>query len=202
MIENGIRRLPVIEKDRLLGIVTPTDLMGVVETYGSGIVGDYSVGKCVPVFEDTPLPVLASLIHASQVYSLPVLDSEGRFVGIVTDGDMFNKGIVDDTVVTSDLGIGVDEDSWTWEGLRNVMKLYYIRSKIQLPSIPVKEIMVSETYKVFKETPINKAAKMMRMHGIGQVPVIDAGGELGGMLFNKDLLDWFLRESDGYDDVR
>jgi CBS domain-containing protein len=200
MIENGIRRLPVVEDDALIGIITPTDLLAIIENYGTGTVGDYVGGACVPVYQDTPLPVLASIIHASQIYALPVLDPEGHLVGIVTDGDMFKEGTVDETIVKSDLGIGVDEDSWTWEGLRNVMKLYYIRSKISLPSIPVKDIMVKETHNIFKESPIKKAAKILRMHGIGQTPVIDGRGELDGMLFNKDLLKWFLRESEGDED--
>ncbi len=196
MIENGIRRLPVVDGEELVGIITPTDLMRSIEIYGSGSVQEFMGSACVPVYEETPLPVLASIIYSSQVYSLPVLDSEGRLVGIVTDGDMFKQGIVDETVVKSDLGIGVDEDQWTWEGLRNVMKLYYIRSKINLPSIPVKDIMVRDTYKVFKETPIQKAAKIIHMHGIGQIPVIDANDRLGGMLFAKDLLKWFQRNSE------
>jgi len=194
MIEGGFRRLPVVEGGKLVGIVTPTDLMTVVETYGTGTVGDFGDGDCVPVYEETPLPVLASIIHASQVYSLPVLDGHGQLVGMVTDGDMFLKGHVDDTVVKSDLGIGADEDSWTWEGLRNVMKLYYIRSKISLPSIPVKEIMVKDVHTVFKETPIRKAAKIMRTNNIGQMPILEASGELSGMLFSKDLLRWFIRD--------
>jgi len=196
MVENGIRRLPVVDRDELVGIVTPTDLMTIIEGNGTGTVKDFGGGPCVPVYEDTPLPVLASIIHASQVYSLPVLDSSGKLVGIVTDGDMFKEGVVDEKVVRSDLGIGVDEDQWTWEGLRNVMKLYYICAKISLPDVPVKEIMVSKTHKVFNETPINKAAKTFHMHGIGQVPVIGAEGKLVGMLFAKDLLKWFLKESE------
>jgi len=196
MIENGIRRLPVVDNGELIGIITPTDLMKSIEVYGSGTVEEFMGRACVPVYEETPLPVLANIIHASQVYSLPVLDSDGKLAGIVTDGDMFKQGVVDETVVKSDLGIGVDEDQWTWEGLRNVMKLYYISSKISLPSIPVKDIMVKETYKVFRETPIRKAAKTFHTHGIGQIPVIGAEGKLVGMLFAKDLLNWFMRESE------
>ena len=36
------------------------------------------------------------------------------------------------------MGIGDDEDEWTWEGIRDTIRLYYSTSKVDLPTSPCK----------------------------------------------------------------
>lgn len=191
--ERHIRRLPVVEDGNLIGIITPTDLLRVIEEEAEGTVEDYLSRICIPVYEETPLPVVMKIIHATQTYSLPILGKDGSLVGIVTDTDLFLRSRVDEDLVRSDLGMGDDEDTWTWEGMRYVMKLYYIVEKIDLPKIPVNEIMVRDVKTVYKETQISKAARIMYKHNIGQMPVIDMSNDLVGMLYSMDLMRWFLR---------
>ena len=42
------------------------------------------------------------------------------------------------------MGMGGDEDDWTWEGIRDTIRLHYSTSEIALPSVPVKQIMISD----------------------------------------------------------
>ena len=69
----------------------------------------------------SPLPVVDTLFRVANVVAAPVLDGEGHLVGLVTDRDIFKHSNVDAHTAVADLGIGEDEDSWTWEGLRNVI---------------------------------------------------------------------------------
>ncbi len=188
MYEGNINRLPVLDGNRVVGIVTPTDLMGVVEKKGTGSVDDYVRGACVPVYEETPLAVVISIIRTTQVYSLPILDGSGNLAGIITDTDLFHESHIDEDVVISDLGIGSDEDKWTWEGLRSIMKLYYVVEKVELPDLRAKDIMIKDVRTVFGGTPVGEAARTMKRFNFGQIPVLDHEDRLKGIVYDLDLL--------------
>ena len=113
--------------------------------------------------------------------------------GIITDRDIFNLSVVNGTTVMSDLGSGEDEDEWTWEGLRNIMKLYYEVSKITLPKIPVKEIMVKKPVTVFRKTPLNEAARIMRRNDFGQLPIRDTDDRLYAMVDELDVISCMIK---------
>jgi len=186
--ERKQQHLPVVEGGRLLGIITPTDLLQVVEDRQIKILVEEVLSPCAPIYEGAPLAVALVTFKVSSASALPVLDDTGRLVGILTDRDIFNKTHINGSVAMSDLGIGQDEDEWTWEGLRNVMKLWYEVSKIELPGLPVREIMVRSPVTVFKKTSIAEAARIMRKNDFGQLPVRDSKDHLLGMIYDLDVI--------------
>jgi CBS domain-containing protein len=195
-LERNIHHLPVVEGGNLLGIVTPTNLLEVAEGEG----GDCPVenvihSPCVPIYQDAPLAVALVTFKVSNASALPVLDDGGRLVGILTDRDIFNKSHINGSVAISDLGIGQDEDDWTWEGLRNVMKLWYEVSKIEIPGLPVKEIMVPSPTTVFRKTTVSEAARIMRKNDFGQLPVRDSKDKLLAMIYDIDIISVLAEES-------
>ncbi|MEM2943667.1 MAG: CBS domain-containing protein [Methanomassiliicoccales archaeon] len=190
-----IRHLPVVDGSKLIGIVTPTDLLGLVEKVATNIPVEKVIrSPCVPIYQDAPLAVALVTFKVSKASAMPVLDETGRLVGIVTDRDIFNKSYVNGSVAMADLGIGQDEDEWTWEGLRNVMKLWYEVSKIELPGLPVREIMVREPVTVFKKTSVAEAARIMRKNDFGQLPVRDTKDNLLAMIYDTDVISVLLGE--------
>jgi CBS domain-containing protein len=189
MIEKGLTHLPVVEKDKLVGLVTPTDLLIVVEKENPQITVEEIVNSpCVPIYQGAPLTVALATFRAAKVNALPVLDDDAKLVGIITDRDIFNQTIVDSSVVMSDLGISDDEDNWTWEGLRNVMKLWYEVSRMDLPKLSVKEIMVKNLQTVFRKTLVGDAARIMRKNDFGQLPVRDSKDVLVAMIYDIDVV--------------
>jgi CBS domain-containing protein len=116
------------------------------------------------------------------------LDDESKLSGIVTDRDIFNLTVVDGSTAMADLGSGEDEDVWTWEGMRNIMKLYYEVSKITLPKIAVKEIMVKDPTTVFRKTTISEAARIMRKNDFGQLPIRNSDDRLIAMVDELDVI--------------
>jgi CBS domain-containing protein len=184
-----IRHLPVIESKRLVGIVTPTDLLSVVEKSATDVpVENVIRSPCVPIYQDAPLAVALVTFKVTKASALPVLDDTGRLSGILTDRDIFNKSYINGSVAMADLGIGQDEDEWTWEGLRNVMKLWYEVSKIELPGLPVREIMIRSPITVFKKTSVSEAARIMRKNDFGQLPVRDSKDNLLAMIYDFDVI--------------
>jgi len=195
LVEGGIRHLPVVEGDRLVGILTPTDLLCIVEKRGiDAPVESVIRSPCVPIFMETPLAAAAVILKVSKSTALPVLDDQGRLIGIITDRDIFNKSYIEGATVISDMGMAEDEDQWSWDGLRNVMKLWYEVSRIELPGMPIKEIMVKDPTTVFKKTAISEAARIMRKNDFGQLPVRDTKDCLLAMIYDHDIISVLIKE--------
>ena len=189
LLHRNLRHLPVIDGDKLVGILTPTDLLSVVEKKNvSTPVEKVIRSACIPIYHGAPLAVASITLKVSKASALAVLDDNGRLIGILTDRDIFNKSYVNGTVAMEELGIPQDEDEWTWDGLRNVMKLWYEVSKIDLPGLPVRDIMVRNPMTVFKKTSISEAARIMRKNDFGQLPVRDSKDNLQAMIYDHDVI--------------
>ena len=189
MVEKDIHHLPVVKNGKLVGIITPTDLLPVVEKLQIKIpVGDAITKTCVPIFEGAPLIVALITFNLANVTALPVLNDEGRLIGILSDRDLFNVSGIKKIIKESNLGIGDDEDAWTWEGLKNVIPLWYELTEIDFPDVKVKEIMVQEPRTVFEGTPVFEAAKIMKEGDYGQLPVVNSKNRLQAMLFELDVI--------------
>jgi len=187
--ERNLTHLPVVEKGKLVGILTPTDLLIVVEKDNPQITVEEIVrSPCIPIYHNAPLSVALATFRAAKASALPVLDDDAKLVGILTDRDIFNQTIMDRSVVMSDLGIGEDEDNWTWEGLRNVMKLWYEVSSVDLPKLAVKEIMIKNPMTVFRKTLVGDAARIMRKNDFGQLPIRDSKDNLVAMIYDIDVV--------------
>lgn len=189
IVKTKVTHFPVVDEGKLVGILTPTDLLYEVEKKASGIpVEELALSPCVPVYQDTPLRVALITFKVSRVNALPVLDANARLSGILTDRDVFNKSLINGSIALTALGIGGDEDEWTWEGLRNVMKLWFEVSKIEVPAIPVRDIMVRSPTTVFRKTNVSEAARTMRRNDFGQLPVVDSKENLVAMLYDVDVV--------------
>ena len=189
LVDNHLSHLPVVEKGKLVGLVTPTDLLIVVEKDNPQIAVEEIVrSPCIPIYSGAPLSVALATFRGAKVYALPVLDDDAKLVGIITDRDIFNQTVVDSSVVMSDLGISDDEDNWTWEGLRNVMKLWYEVSRVDLPKLTVKDIKIKNPMTVFRKTLVGDAARIMRKNDFGQLPVRDSKDNLVAMVYDIDVV--------------
>jgi CBS domain-containing protein len=189
MVDKNLSHLPVVEKNKLVGILTPTDLLIVVEKDNPQVTVEEIVrSPCIPIYHGATLSVALATFRAAKVVALPVLDDEAKLVGILTDRDIFNQTVVDSSVVMSDLGISDDEDNWTWEGLRNVMKLWYEVSRVDLPKMFVKDIMIKNPMTVFRKTLVADAARIMRKNDFGQLPVRDSKDNLVAMIYDIDVV--------------
>lgn len=82
--------LPVSDTDSLIGIITDRDIVVRAVAEGMGVstkVKDAMSEDVVCVNEDDALEDAAQLMSDYQIRRLPVIDSEGRLIGIVSLGD-------------------------------------------------------------------------------------------------------------------
>ena len=189
LVERDLHHLPVVRGDKLVGIVTPADVMDVIASTGiERPVEELVRLPCVAVHESTPLNVASEILRLGNVFALPVLDSDARLSGIVTDRDIFNLSVINRKTAIHTLGLAEDEDAWTWEGLRNVMRLAWEEKKVNLPRIPVSEVMVKKPVTVFRKSGASEAARIMGHYDFGQLPVVDTEDRLFAMLYELDVV--------------
>lgn len=193
--EKKLRHLPVVENHKLVGILTPTDLLAVVERKSiEGPVEKVIKSPCVPIYQDATLAVASVTLAVSMSTALPVLDEAGHLVGIISDRDIFNRSYVEGGAVKQQ-----DDDEREeipTDSLKNVMKLWHCASKVELPGMPVKDIMVRNPITVFKKTAISEAARIMRKNDFGQLPVRDAKDNLLAMIYDHDVISILAEEEE------
>ena len=193
LFENRIHGLPVINKRKnLVGIISPKDILKVVSEKNNDIVEQYFTNLVVPIYKDTPINIVMEIINITRENALPVLNDERKLIGIVSDGDLFKLSHIRESVSQTNIGMGGDEDQWTWEAIRDTVRLHYSTSEIALPSVPVSEVMITDVIKSSKNTPVYEIADKMVKHDISHMPVVDTSDRLIGMVTDIDLMACML----------
>jgi CBS domain-containing protein len=189
LYEKRIHGLPVVNnRKNLVGIISPTDLLNNIKDGIKDNISKYFTNLVVPIYQDTPINIVMEIVNITHENALPVLDDDRKLSGIVTDGDLFKLSHIRESVSQTDLGMGGDEDAWTWEGIRDTVRLHYSTLEVSLPPVPVKEIMISDVVKAYKNTPVNEVAEKMIDNKISHIPVVDASDRLIGMVTDIDLM--------------
>ena len=193
LYKHRIHGLPVINnRKNLVGIISPTDIIKTYTKEQNDHVEKYYTNLAVPVYQDTPLNIVMEIINITHENALPVLDDKGKLTGIVTDGDLFKLSHIRESVSHSDMGMGGDGDEWTWEGIRDTVRLHYSTSEVTLPTVPVKEVMIKDVVKAFRNTSVIETSKRMVKNNISHIPIVNSDDKLIGMVTDIDLLACIL----------
>lgn len=103
LVEHSIRRLPVVEDGRLVGIVTYDDIRGARPSAAARTVDELELAYLlanlpisevmtrdpVTVSADETIGRAADAMLANEVGGVPVVDRDGRLVGLITESDIF-----------------------------------------------------------------------------------------------------------------
>jgi len=196
LYEHRIHGLPVIDKRKnLVGIISPTDILKALTDEYDDIVDHYFTKNLVPVYQDTPITIIMEIINITNETALPILNKAGELAGIVSEGDLFKLSHIKESVSETNLGMGGDEDDWTWEGIRDTIRLFYSTTKVDLPPVAVKEIMISNVIRAYKNDPISEIARKMIKNKISHVPVVSPENRLLGMVTDIDLMACMFKSS-------
>ncbi len=183
--EKRIHRLPVVENNRLVGIITPTDILKEIKGMKTRMTAEDVINTtCVTAYEEDPLTYAVAAMRISDVAALPVLDAKGNLTGILTDRDLFSDQISDEDAAKK---LGVEDSKLI--GLRNVLPLFYTATESYYNNDKtVKDYMIPKPLTVFTKTTLNEVARLMLSNDFGQVPVRGTKDELIGMIYDVDVL--------------
>ena len=125
------------------------------------------------VTPDTPLASVVELLVAKAFRALPVVDSQRKVVGILTDGDLLARA----GLVTTSL-----QRELTWTELNDDL------DKIRQSGLAASDLMTPNPTTVSESTSIGDAVRIMTERGIKRLPVVDHQGRLTGMVSRVDVL--------------
>ena len=131
------------------------------------LVGERMTKRPITTHPDTPIDDALKLMRDSKVRRLPVLDKDGKLVGIVTEKDLL---YVSPSPATS----------------LSVHELHYLISKIKVEDVMAKDVVTATEY-----TPLEEAARIMADNKIGSLPVM-RNGKLVGIITETNLFCIFL----------
>ncbi len=190
MIDNNIHRLPILdENEKLVGMISPFDILAYIEKMDLDQTVETVMRKgVIPLYGKMPANVALEIMNLSGTKALPVLNDEAKVGGIITDRDIYAQIHIDSKMVESELGPETEEDPWSWESMRNIMKLYHDIGKVEIPKTPIEEFMVTDPDTVQLKTSVSKAARSLTLGRFNQLPVLDVREHLAGMIFDVDLL--------------
>ncbi|EFL51932.1 protein of unknown function DUF190 [Solidesulfovibrio fructosivorans JJ]] len=121
---------------------------------------------------DTPLPVVMDMLVSHDNKAVLVIESDGSVAGIITGGDILMRGGMAARLSLQDI---LPEDIRKNE-----------RDKIS--GRTAGEVMTSPVVTINDRTSLRDAAQLMTGKGLKRLPVVDAAGELVGLVSRVDIL--------------
>ena len=115
-------------------------------------------------------------IVGHRVHALPVVDADGRVVGVVAESDLMPK----------------EERLDARPHL--LPPLQSRRDRRRAHALTVREVMSNRPVTIPADTSLGEAGRIMHRKHVGRLPVVDAAGRLEGIVTRSDLLATFLRD--------
>ncbi len=190
MLEKNYRRLPVIEKNELVGLVSVPDILGATlendEKIGSMEISKLVTRRVNAVWEKTPLPLSYMIMEMAGKNGLFILGEGGSVTGMITVSDYIrlSEVTVEDNISQTFSGTDSTVD-WGWTS-----KDFLIVTKklLRLPNTAVEDVMTKNIISFSEITTVAECVRTLRNEDIDQAPVLSVTGSLIGMIEDRDLL--------------
>jgi len=145
---------------------------------GEPLVADVMTRDVITVTPDMGVKQFAELMREKGIGGAPVVDPEGRLLGIVTEGDL----------------MALDADLHFPHYIQFLDSVIYLESAKKFEervrkavAATVAGIMTEHVHTVSPGDPVRKAATLMSEHRFDRVPVVD-GGKVVGIVGRHDVL--------------
>lgn len=145
----------------------------------TALVRDYMTPTPFTIRADAPISEAVRLMEEKQVRGLPVVDDQGKLVGLVSEADL----IVREAPLEPPLYITFLGSIIYFESPESFHK--HLKKTL---GQQVQDVMTPNPHTINVDAPISEAARLMVNHHISRLPVLNAQGELVGIISRHDLL--------------
>ncbi|WP_243544764.1 CBS domain-containing protein [Pseudodesulfovibrio tunisiensis] len=127
------------------------------------LVKNWMTGNVITLTQDRSMMKAAKAMKDNDISRVPIVDEDGRVIGIVSDRDI--KDASPSKATTLDMH-----------------ELYYLLSEIK-----IKNIMTKKPMTIREDETVEKAAVMMLENNFGGLPVVDENDRLCGIITDNDI---------------
>jgi CBS domain-containing protein len=136
-------------------------------------VKDVMTADVVAVRADASYRDLAAQLRTHRVSGFPVVDDDGKVIGVVSESDLLAAGI---------------------PGSKRLAFHYHHRQQDPSAAAPAAaDLMTHPAVTIGSDEPVRRAAALMSARKLRRLPVVDHGGRLVGILSRADVLSVFTR---------
>jgi CBS domain-containing protein len=140
-------------------------------------VADVMTRHVITAVPDTPVKELAGAMLAHGIDTLPVIDSDGRPIGVVAEADVMTKLEFHGGADPSPL-LGGSHCRARWR---------------KSSALHAADLMTTPAIATSPATPVSAAIHLMGHHRVRQICVVTCAGHLIGILARRDALHLFVR---------
>ncbi|MHA7961734.1 CBS domain-containing protein [Streptomyces sp. L500] len=141
-------------------------------------VGDVMTQTVVAVSRTALYKEIVKTLADWKVSAMPVLEGEGRVVGVVSEADLLPKEEFK------------GRDPSRFEQLRRIDDL------VKAGAATAEDLMSTPAITIHANATMAEAARVMARKGVKHLPVVDAEGMLTGIVSRSDLLKVYLRDDE------
>jgi len=162
MVARNFGSLPVVNiEKKVSGIVTEREMLLVFQDLDQLFpVKEFMTRRISSIYEDVPIFDATRLMIKRGFRRLPVINEEGKLVGIVTAADALK-------LLTKTI-------------LKNEPEMFFSKK--------VKDVATKEIYTIDPEKSINEAAMTMLMKKVGSLLILDSQSRPTGIITERDLI--------------
>jgi CBS domain-containing protein len=196
MLAKGVKRLPVVDPDgRLTGMLSRLDIFRTVmqrapdwaafrsqdiRVEEASRVGDIMRRDAHAVAPQTPVEEILRLIDENDIQRVAVVDSEGLFLGLISDRDLL-------------AAFAVDFPEGIWDQFLRLVPFSergkkHRRLREHLRARTAADVMKREIVTVLETTPVDAAIGLMIDKGLKRLPVLDGARRFKGMISRDALM--------------
>ncbi|MEU8617754.1 CBS domain-containing protein [Streptomyces sp. NPDC048623] len=135
-------------------------------------VSDVMTHTAIAVGRDAPYKEIVALMAEWKVSALPVLEGEGRVIGVVSEADLLPK----EEFRTEEPRLPAEREA-----------------ALKAGALRAGELMSSPAVTVHPDATLSEAARIMATRKVKRLPVVNGLGMLEGVVSRGDLLTVFLR---------
>lgn len=141
----------------------------------SAVVKDVMTTHVVAVRKNATFKDMVTQLREQRVSAFPVIDDDGKVVGVVSEADLLTKEAMD------------------FSGPGKVSSILHHREQDKATGITAQDLMTAPPVTVGPEDFVSAAARLMYSRRVKRLPVVDDDGRLIGIVSRVDVLSVYSR---------